>query len=247
MKNRPVPMNISPAQKSFGLLIFIPPPAAGAVLAAKCSMRPERAALHRMSIFRLLLLAFLLVGACSERPKLERLPGDAVVLAFGDSLTFGTGANEEESYPAQLEKLIGRRVVRAGVPGEVSAQALARLPGALDEHAPRLLLLCIGGNDFLRRLGKEQAERNVREMVKLARSRGVAVLLIGTPEPGFSVSPPGFYAVVAKEFRLPYEGGVLGQVLKDASLKSDPIHPNARGYRVIAERLAETLKQAGAI
>jgi acyl-CoA thioesterase I len=189
----------------------------------------------------------LLIWGCSERPKLERLPADAVVLAFGDSLTFGTGAAEEESYPAQLEKLIGRRVVRAGVPGEVSAQALARLPGALDEHAPRLLLLCIGGNDFLRRLGNEQAERNVREMVRLARGRGVAVLIIGTPEPGFSVSPPPFYAAVAKEFRLPYEAGVIGEVLKDRALKSDPIHPNARGYRVIAERLAETLKASGAL
>src|SRR5918995_5522262 len=110
--------------------------------------------------------------------KMARLPPDAVVLAFGDSLTFGTGASEPESYPAQLEALIGRRVVRAGVPGEVSAQALARLPGELDEHAPRLLLLCIGGNDFLRRLGNQQAERNVRDMVKLARSRGVAGMLI---------------------------------------------------------------------
>ena len=116
------------------------------------------------------------------------------MLAFGDSLTFGTGANEDESYPAQLERMIGRRVVRAGVPGEVTAQALARLPAALDEHAPRLLLLCIGGNDFLRRLGNQQAERNVREMVKLARSRGIDVLLIGTPEPGFTVTPPAFYA-----------------------------------------------------
>jgi lysophospholipase L1-like esterase len=138
-------------------------------------------------------------------------------------------------------------VVRAGVPGEVTAQALARLPAALDEHAPRLLLLCIGGNDFLRRLGNQQAERNVREMVQLARSRGISVLLIGTPEPGFTVSPPAFYAGIAKEFRLPYEGGIIGQVLKDASLKADPIHPNARGYRLIAERVAETLKSSGAI
>jgi lysophospholipase L1-like esterase len=195
---------------------------------------------------RVFLLLVVLAG-CTERPKLERLPGDAVVLAFGDSLTFGTGAAEDESYPAQLEKLIGRRVVRAGVPGEVTAQALARLPAALDEHAPRLLLLCIGGNDFLRRLGNAQAERNVREMVKLARSRGIGVLLIGTPEPGFTVSPPAFYAGIAEEFRLPYEAGVIGQVLKDRTLKADPIHPNARGYRVIAERLAETLQQAGAI
>ncbi|HET9352115.1 MAG TPA: arylesterase [Burkholderiales bacterium] len=186
-------------------------------------------------------------AACGERPKLERLSPDAVVLAFGDSLTFGSGANEEESYPAQLEKLIGRRVVRAGVPGEVTAQALARLPTALDEHAPRLVLLCIGGNDFLRRLGNKQAEKNVREMVKLAQSRGVAVLLIGTPEPGFSVSPPSFYGGIAKEYRVPYEGAIVGEVLKDRTLKADPIHPNARGYRVIAERLAEQLKQSGAI
>jgi lysophospholipase L1-like esterase len=193
-----------------------------------------------------LVLAFAL-AACGERAKLDRLPSEAVVLAFGDSLTFGTGATEAESYPAQLEQLIGRRVVRAGVPGEVTAQALERLPGALDEYAPRLLLLCIGGNDFLRRTGNAQAERNVRAMVKLAKSRGVNVLLIGTPEFSLLPSPPAFYAAVAKEFGVPYEDAVITEVLKDASLKSDPIHPNARGYRVIAERLAALLKKTGAI
>jgi lysophospholipase L1-like esterase len=199
-----------------------------------------------MQLLASILLVLALAG-CSERPKLERLAPDAVVLAFGDSLTYGTGAAEDESYPAQLQKLIGRRVVRAGVPGEVTAQALARLPAALDEHAPRLVLLCIGGNDFLRRLGNRQAEKNVREMVKLAQNRGVAVLLIGTPEPGFSVSPPSFYGGIAKEYRVPYEGAIVGEVLKDRTLKADPIHPNARGYRIIAERLAATLRESGAI
>src|SRR3954471_3190500 len=122
--------------------------------------------LFAVRLFLVLLVA--LAAGCGEKPKLARLADDAVVLAFGDSLTFGTGAEESESYPAQLEKLIGRRVVRAGVPGEVTAQALARLPEALAEHSPRLLLLCIGGNDFLRRTGNRQAEANVREMVKLA-------------------------------------------------------------------------------
>jgi lysophospholipase L1-like esterase len=61
------------------------------------------------------------------------------------------------------------------------------------------------------------------------------------------VSPPAFYAAIAEEFALPYEGDVLGEVLKDASLKSDTIHPNARGYRIIAERIAEALRRSGAI
>lgn len=203
----------------------------------------------RMSLPRLALVALLaaLAAGCGKPPPLAPLGPDAVVLAFGDSLTYGSGAKEEESYPAQLAAIIGRRVERAGVPGEVTAQALARLPGALDEHAPRLLLLMIGGNDFLRRIDKKQAEANVRAMVKLAKGRGVDVLLIGTPEPGFTVSPPGFYANIAKEFRIPYEEDVIGQVLKNSELKSDQIHPNARGYRVIAERLAELLRKSGAI
>ena len=201
-----------------------------------------------MSALRLLLVMLALnLQGCADHPSLQPLPGDAVVLAVGDSLTYGSGAQESESYPAQLEQLIGRRVVSAGVPGESSAQALARLPGLLEEHSPKLLLLCIGGNDFLRRLGNRQAEDNVRAMVKLARSRGVQVLLIGTPEPGFSITPPAFYAGIAEEFELPYEEDVIGEVLRDAALKADPIHPNARGYRVIAERIAAALKKSGAI
>jgi lysophospholipase L1-like esterase len=184
---------------------------------------------------------------CSDSPKLARLAPEAAVLAFGDSLTYGTGAAESESYPAQLERLIAHRVVRAGVPGEVSAQALARLPEALEEHQPKLLVLCIGGNDFLRNLGQDQVAANVRAMIRLAKDRGADVVLLGTPEKGLLVTPPKLYAEIAREFRIPYEGRVVGEILRDAALKSDPIHPNARGYRLIAERVATLMKQSGAL
>ncbi len=208
---------------------------------------PLPAALHRLWRAAPLALCVALLVACGQSAQLTPLSPDAVVLAFGDSLTHGTGAAETESYPAQLERLIGRRVVRAGVPGEVTAGALARLPNVLDQHAPRLLILCIGGNDFLRNLSKSAAERNVREMVRLTRERGVEVVLIGTPEKGITVTPPGFYAEIAEAFGVPYEGKVIGTVLRDTALKSDPIHPNAQGYRLIAERVAELLRDAGAI
>lgn len=189
----------------------------------------------------------LLATGCGQQAKLPRLAPDAVVLAFGDSLTYGTGANDDESYPAQLARMTGRRVVREGVPGEVSAAGLARLASALDEHQPKLLLLCHGGNDFLRRQSKQAAAENVRGMIRLAKSRGVQVLLIGTPEPGFTVTPPEFFGEIAKEFRIPYEGDVLTKILRDSSLKADQIHPNAQGYRLMAERMVDLLKKSGAL
>lgn len=214
-------------------------------------MRLQNKTLRTMSgggRFSILLALLLALAACGDaKPRPGALPPDAVVLAFGDSLTYGTGAQPDESYPAQLEPLIRRRVVRAGVPGEVTAQALERLPHALDEHAPKLLLLCIGGNDFLQRLGAAQAAENVRAMVKLARSRDIQVMLIATPEPGLAALPPAFYREIATEFGLLFEERIIGEVLKTGSLKSDLVHPNAKGYRVIAERLAERLKESGAI
>ena len=195
----------------------------------------------------LLLLAVALAGCGGSSPKLSRLPADAVVLAFGDSLTFGTGAQPEASYPAVLEKLIGRKVDSAGVPGEVSAAGLARLPAALDEHQPALLILCHGGNDFLRKLGEAQAAENLRAMIRLARQRGIDVALIAVPKPGLLPSPPDFYAEIAKEFGLPYEDAALTAILRDRELKSDIAHPNARGYAKLAEAVAALLKKSGAI
>ena len=201
-----------------------------------------------MRVARLALLACVLaLAACAKSPQLARLGPDDVVLTFGDSLTYGTGASEQESYPAQLGRMTGRRVVQSGVPGEVTSQALARLPGVLDEYSPRLLLLCTGGNDFLRRLGKLQAAANVRAMVRLAKGRNIDVVLIAPPEPGLTLSPPSFYDDIATEFHIPYESDVMGEVLRKPELKSDPIHPNASGYRIVAERLTELLRKSGAL
>jgi lysophospholipase L1-like esterase len=170
-----------------------------------------------------------------------------VVLAFGDSLTYGTGATPEESYPAVLARLIGRNVVRSGVPGELSEEALDRLPAALDEHQPKLLLLCSGGNDLLRRVDEIRIEANLRAMIELARSRGVAVVLIGVPKPRLIGGPPEFYAKLATEYDLPFEGKIVKDLLFDNAAKSDMIHPNADGYRRMAQAIARLLKEGGAV
>ena len=208
----------------------------------------SRRPFHKFAViaFAAALAATVLAG-CGKAPKLDRLDANATVLAFGDSLTFGAGAAADQSYPAVLERLIGRKVIAAGVPGETSQEGLARLPEALGEFKPQLLILCHGGNDFLRKLGEQNAAANVRAMVKVARGRGIAVVLIATPKPGLMPSAPEFYAEIAKEFGIPLEDGALKKVLTDNALKSDLIHPNASGYARIAEAIAQLLKNAGAV
>ena len=203
-----------------------------------------------MNSRRALVLAIvaLALAACGPRvPKVARLDPAAVVLAFGDSLTFGTGASESQNYPSVLQGLIGRKVYGAGVPGEVTAAGLARLPSALEYYKPQLLILCHGGNDFLRKVGKQQAAENIRAMVRMAQEKGVAVMLIAVPEPGLLASPPDFYGDIAKEFRIPHESAALAKILRDNELKSDLIHPNATGYARLAEAVAGVLRKSGAL
>ncbi|HUQ27145.1 MAG TPA: GDSL-type esterase/lipase family protein [Usitatibacter sp.] len=193
-------------------------------------------------------LAALTLAACGgSSQKLEKLSAGVVVLAFGDSLTFGTGASPGESYPAQLEALIGRRVVNAGVPGEASEEGLERLPGVLDDVKPAMLLLCHGGNDFLRKMDDGRAAQNVRAMVRLARDRNIQVVLIATPKPTLPPSVPAFYREIASEARVGFVDAVMKEVLSDRDLKSDLVHPNAKGYREIAKAVEKALKQGGAI
>lgn len=196
------------------------------------------------------ILCCLLLGAalgCQRTPPLPPLPAGGAVLAYGDSITFGTGAGEGESYPAQLEKIIGRRVVNAGVPGEVSAEGLRRFAETLDREKPALVILCHGGNDLLRKLDRSSLAENLRGMLRLARDRGVPAVLVAVPSPDLSLTPPGLYGEVASEFGVPVDGKSLGKILGKGPLKSDYIHPNAAGYRLLAENLAGLLKRSGAL
>ena len=197
--------------------------------------------------FFVALVAVVFLAACDRSPTLPRLSPHDVILAFGDSLTHGTGASSETAYPAVLASLTGRTVVNAGVPGDTTASALGRLPAVLAEHKPRLVLLCLGGNDMLRKHPEAETENNLRLLVQTIRASGAEVMLIAVPEPRLFGGAPDFYERVADDMDLPLEDDVFNEVLKDNRLKADPIHANAAGYRVVAERLAGFLQDAGAL
>lgn len=212
---------------------------------------PHPVATHRLHRQRglsiLTCLAVLgLLAACSK-PSLEPLGHHAVILAFGDSLTAGKGTDAQSSYPAVLATLSGRQVVNAGISGETTAQGLARLPDALADTAPDLLLLMHGGNDILRNLGAAQAKENLRAMIELAIGRGIQVVLVGVPEKKLLSSSAPYYEALADEYELVFEEKLISRLLKKHALKSDSVHFNAAGYHEIARHLFGLLKEHGAL
>ncbi len=204
----------------------------------------------KRALYWLPLVAALLLSACGHQaaPKLRPLAADAVILAFGDSLTHGTGAKADESYPAVLAHLSGHKVINAGVPGELTPQGAERLPALLDRYHPALLVLCEGGNDLLRKVPPEEIEASLRRMLDAAKQRNVQVVLLGVPEPTLMFREPApFYAHLAKAYGIPYDGATLASIESDPARKSDKIHPNAKGYADLAQGVFALLQKSGAL
>lgn len=199
----------------------------------------------------LLLLVLACLAGCGKAPRLAALPAGSVVLAFGDSVTHGTGAAPGEDYPARLAVLTGWDVRNHGVPGDTAQAARARIAAALEETQPALVLLEIGGNDFLRQRKESQVREDIRAILATVRAQRIPVVLIAVP--GFSplgaavgrLSDSPIYETLATEEKLPLVANVFADVLSDPALKADAIHPNAHGYRRLAEGIATALRETG--
>jgi lysophospholipase L1-like esterase len=181
--------------------------------------------------------------ACSDDlAQLTPLNDDAIILAFGDSLTYGTGVNSAtQSYPAILAELTGLTVINKGIPGEVSRLGLERLVDVLQEVNPDLVILCHGGNDLIRKLGKEQLKTNLDKMITLIQSNGAEVVLVGVPNFSLMLNVPELYSELAIQHNIPLELNILPKIERNPELKSDQIHPNAQGYKMLAESIYHIL------
>jgi len=186
-------------------------------------------------------VAPLILSGCAESPRIDVLPDNAVIVAFGDSLTAGTGAHRSRSYPALLADITGYEVINAGVPGEVSASGLARLPGLLRRHRPHLVILCHGGNDILKKFDEALLAQNLNAMIETIRAEGADVILVGVPKPGLLLDTASVYEETAERQGIPCESRIVAHILSTPSLKSDTIHPNAEGYGRMARALASLI------
>ncbi|SIQ66437.1 GDSL-type esterase/lipase family protein [Marinobacterium stanieri] len=194
----------------------------------------------------LALVSLSLLTGCSS-DQLDPLGRNAVILAFGDSLTVGVGTSEQQNYPAVLSQLTDRQVVASGVSGEVSSQGLQRLPGELERVRPDLLILLHGGNDILRNGSAQTLEQNLEAMINLAQAKDIPVVLVGVPEKRLFSDAAPLYSELAERHDLVFIEDLLADLLRESSMKSDAVHLNEQGYRALAQGIHQALQDAGAL
>jgi acyl-CoA hydrolase len=202
---------------------------------------------------RIFLAAFLslVITACADRHQFSPLPPNTPVLAFGDSVTAGVGAAAGLDYPARLAATTGWQVINAGVSGDTARQARKRLASLLGTHQPALVIVELGGNDFLRQTPAAKVREYLQEIIREARASGALVALVAVPRLSLlrasvgALSDSPIYAELAAAEGVLLIPGIFSDILSNESLRADEIHPNARGYQQLALGIHAALMEAG--
>ncbi len=190
-------------------------------------------------LFILIACIAVLVYINSRKPNLISLSTNATILAFGDSLTQGVGASPHKDYPSQLAKILGHKVINAGISGETTTQGLKRFENVLNDTNPEAIILLEGGNDFLRNVPRHTTHQNLSKMITLAQSKNITMLLVSVPEKSLFLSDAEIYKSLAKEYNIQLLEDSLSNLLSKPDKKSDLIHLNDRGYHELALSISE--------
>lgn len=204
-------------------------------------------------MFSLVTSSLNLIACSKTAEKHAVIPQGATVLILGDSLSYGTGASAGEDYPSLLANTTGWHIINEGVPGDTSSGGLARLPALLESHQPKLLIIELGGNDFLHHTSPAEVTKNLNSILALAKAQGVKAILVAIPEISpfkaamGSLTDHPLYEALAQDTNTPLIKDVFSEVLSDNALKADQIHANAKGYAVVSKMFDDQLKALGFI
>lgn len=199
--------------------------------------------MRRILAVVLTVVALLLVRQVLRRPHVTNPhPASTLVVCFGDSLTAGSGAGPGQSYPDRLARLIGREVINAGVPGDTTASALERLQGDVLDRKPGFVCITLGGNDLKNGVAREEAFANLDTIVRRIQATGALVVIGGIDVPLFGRGFDDAYEELAERHGAVLIANVYKGLLGHPQLMSDPIHPNAAGYEILARRFADALE-----
>ena len=176
-----------------------------------------------------------------ERQLSSKPSNTGIIICFGDSLTFGTGASKGMDYPSQLAKMIGRPVINKGIPGDTTSRALWRLKRDVLSKNPDIVLITLGGNDLKNGVSKDIAFSNLKQIVQTIQDQGAKVIIGGLRFPGMDRGFAKGYEDLAKHTGALLIPDIFSGIVDNPGLMSDPIHPNNSGYRVIAQRFSNAI------
>ncbi len=163
------------------------------------------------------------------------------IVAFGDSLVTGYGAPTGADAFSVLGERIGVPIENAGVSGDTSAQALARIEDVVARN-PDIVIILVGGNDALQRVPVAETERNLAAIIKRMKEAGAKPILVGVLG-GYGSDPfAPMFSRLSERYDVPLVPNVLSGLIGSRSYMSDAIHPNAAGYARIAELIEPTLE-----
>ena len=190
--------------------------------------------------FYLTFVLFLIFGCSKQEPR-NYPNSNTDIIAFGDSLTYGYGAAKDESYPAYLSKMLGSEVINLGVSGDTSAMGLDRID-QIKKYEPYMVLIEFSANDFFKKVPKEQTEKNLREIVRQVQDMGAIAVLVDTGGAFPMDTYTKIQKQIAKEYNTLFVPGIMDGIYNKKALKSDQIHPNSKGYEIIAGRVKKVIK-----
>ena len=168
-------------------------------------------------------------------------PTGQTIVAFGDSLTAGYGVGKNDNYPSQLSLLINQPIINMGISGETTAQALARIDNVIAKD-PKVVLITLGGNDLKKKLPASEAFSNLKQIVNILHQNGALVVIGGINIPYYSNDYADDYVIFAKENGCLLVPNIIGGLFGHSDLMVDTVHPNAKGYKIVAESFYETIK-----
>jgi acyl-CoA thioesterase I len=204
--------------------------------------------------------SLLLLSACNIPPQPAVDPGDLAtpkdslsgtvnnlnrgsgeqIIALGDSITAGAGVGPEAAYPNLLSQTLDLPILNQGRGGDTTATALSRLQQDVIDADPWLVIVGLGGNDYLRQVPPAETEANLRQIVTRLQQAGAIVVLLGMDVSPFNGNYQGLYQRVANETQAYLIAGVL-EGLNDSRYLYDQIHPNQAGHEILASRVAAGL------
>ena len=194
-----------------------------------------------MRIFNLLLFAAFFTAACGQPKPLNYKNDGRDIIAFGDSLTYGYGAEPNESYPAELARLTGKDIINLGVSGNTALDGLNRIK-ELDGYRPYMVLIEFGANDYMRKRPFEQTQNSLKSIVDYVQQKGAVAVIIDTGGPGMG-KYSDYMKDLAKQKRAVFVPAILKGIFTKRELKSDMVHPNAKGYKLIAQKVHKHIKE----